>query len=243
MKLSMKPSRVVKVLGGAICVLVVFYLIGQFAGHFMGHGRLLGFTYQFNLNAEPNIATAFSSLLLFSSALLLGVIATYAWQNDAPFRRHWAGLALIFAYLGIDEYAMLHESLTVPMRDYLNPEGLLYYAWVVPAMGLLALFAVVYARFFWHLSPRWKGLFAASGLLYVSGALGVEMLGGWFAAQVGDEIFAYDLFVAAEEGLEMTGASVFLYTLLEYLRVHDMKVQISVEKDQTVTTASEQGLR
>lgn len=231
MKLSIKPRRVAKVLGVTICILVAFSLLGQYSVHYLGHGRLLGFVYQFNLDAEPNIPTAFSGLLLLSAALLLGVIAHHAWQRETPFRRHWAALALIFAYLAIDEYVMLHESLTEPMRDVLNADGLLYYTWIVPAMGLLVIFAIAYARFFWHLSPRWKLLFAASGIIYVSGAIGVEMLGGWHASQYEDHRFTFELLVAVEEGLEMSGASLFVYSLLEYLREYDMEVHLKVEEE------------
>lgn len=237
MQFTVNPSRVVKVLGGVICILLSFSLIGQYSGHFLGHGRLLGFVPQFNIDTEPNIPTAFSSLLLLSASLLLGVIARLASEKKAPFRRYWAVLALIFAYLSIDEYAMLHETLTGPMRDYLGADGLLYYTWVVPAMGLLALFAVAYARFFWHLPPRWKLLFAASGITYVSGALGCELIGGWYVSQYSAYHFTYDLIVTAEEGLEMAGASLFVYTLLEYLREQNVELNILVEEEtETITS-------
>lgn len=225
-------------LGGLICILALFSLIGQVSKHFLGHGRLLGFVHQFNLGSEGNIATYFVCILLLSAALLLGVIARYASQKESPFRRHWVILALIFAYISVDEFAVMHEHLTEPTRELLNAGGIFYYAWIIPAMALLLLFGIGYTRFFWHLSSRWKLLFAASGVIYVGGALGVEMLGGLHVAQYDEQTFTSVLLVTVEEVMEMTGVALFIYSLLEYIRTRDIEVILTVGQKQTPASSA-----
>lgn len=238
MKISIRPVQVAKVLGGVICVLAVFSLIGQVSRHFLGHGRLLGFVHQFSLGDEGNIPTYVSTLLLLSAALLLGVIAHHAYRTRSPFRVHWAILSIIFVYISVDEFAVLHEHLDEPMHAVLDAGGIFYYAWVIPAMVLLVLFGIGYARFFWHLSPRWKLLFAAAGLIYVGGALGIEMIGGWYVAQYEDRTFTYELLVTVEEVMEKTGVLLFVYALLEYIRAHGIEVHLTVEEEKPpVSTA------
>jgi hypothetical protein len=210
-------SRVLKILGKTIFLLAGLSLLGQYSAHFLGHGRLFGFVPEFNLGTENNIPTYFSGLLLLSASILLGVIARLKWTVQDAFRRYWAGLAFIFAYLSVDEVASLHERLGEPIRHALDTSGVFYYAWVIPGMGLLLLFGFVYARFFWALDARWKRLFAVSGFVYVAGGLGVELVGGWFVTQFENPGFTNVLIVTVEEVLEMSGVALFIYTLMEYL--------------------------
>lgn len=238
MDFSIKPFRAASVLGGLICVLAFFSLLGQYSTYFLGHGRLLGFIYQFDLGAEGNISTYFATILLLLAALLLGLISRYVWQRKAPYRWHWTVLALVFVYLSVDEFAMIHENLNQPMETLVETEGVFYYPWVIPAMGVVALLGLAYARFFWHLSRRWKLLFALSGVMYVTGAVGVEMLGARFLSIHGDPTFTYELLVTAEEVLEMMGVTVFIYALLEYIRAHDVEVHLSVGEKKKAVSAS-----
>lgn len=230
MKLSIRPSQSAKVLGGLIGLLALFSLIGQISKHFLGHGRLLGFVYQFSLGNEGNISTYFATLLLLSASLLLGVVARLAYQRKDSYRRQWVILALIFAYLSLDEFAMLHEHLGELTSEYFLDGGFFTYTWIIPGAVLLAVFAIGFARFFWHLAPRWKVLFAVSGLIYVGGAFGVEMISGWYLLQHGQGTFTYELFVTVEEVMEMMGIALFIYSLLEYIRTHGISLSLAVSE-------------
>lgn len=239
MEFSIKPRRVAIVLGGLICTLALFSLVGQYSAYFLGHGRLLGFVHQFDLGAEGNVSTYVATVLLLSAAVLLGVVARFAWQRTAPYRWHWTILSLIFVYLSVDEFAVIHENLNQPMQEVVEAEGVLYYPWVVPAMGVVLLVGIAYARFFWHLSRRWKLLFAGAAMIYVSGAVGVELFGARYLSVHGDPTFTYELLVTAEEVLEMIGVTVFIYALLEYLRTSDVEVHLSIDKKrETVSPTS-----
>ena len=53
-----------------------------------------------SVNVEESIPTWFSTINLFVAACLLAWIALLKHTSGEPFRAHWAGLALIFLYLG-----------------------------------------------------------------------------------------------------------------------------------------------
>ena len=139
----------------------------------------------------------------------------------SKFKIHWAGLALIFLYLSMDEAAALHERLIKPMRSIVNFEGysgLFYFAWVVPGIAVVLLFLIAYLRFFLHLENKYKILFFISIATYVGGIIGGEMLSGHFAETIGLKNFEYAMFTSLEESLEWIGCSLTIYSLLLYIQ-------------------------
>src|SRR5687767_12947311 len=60
-----------------------------------------------SLSYETNIPTWIATVLLFSSAIVAAGIA----QKALAFRRHWWGVAAVFAYASLDEAIELHEHL------------------------------------------------------------------------------------------------------------------------------------
>lgn len=216
--IHVRPAQVVKVLGGAIAILVVCSFIGSFAAHVLGHGRLLGFVSEFDVNAENNVPTYFSSFLLLTAAALLAVIA-YAQTPASSYRWHWIGLVIIFLFFSLDETASLHERLAQPLRSTLETGGLLYYAWVIPGIAFILLFGLAYFRFWFRLPARSRRLFMLAGIIYISGALGLELVGGWYV-DLYERDFIYALLTIVEETLEMAGVAVFIYALLTYIGQH-----------------------
>ena len=241
---SVRPARLFAVLCGIILVIVVFSVTGQYAAKMLGHGRLLGFVHAFNVDAEGNVPAHFSALMLLTASILAGLIARQVRRTEAPFYGHWVGLCLIFAVLAADELNSFHERLVHPFRELLDADGLLYFTWVVPGMAFVGLFALAYTRFLWHLPRRWKALFTVSGVTFVAGALGVELIGGWYmsgydrAVFVDFVAFIYALITTLEESLEMVGAATFLYALLDYLRVQVGTVALTLTADEPVRDAA-----
>lgn len=222
-------SRILRGLLVVIAALATLSLMGQYSALVLGHGRLLGFVPEFGLDYENNIPTYFAGLLLLFAALLAWGVARLARARHDPFVRHWNVLAALLAYISVDEIASLHERLIPPLRHALGADGFLYFAWVIPAIGLLLLFLVAYARFFWALGRRWKRLFAAAGAIYVAGGLGMEVVGGGYVSRYGQETLTYALISTVEEVLEMVGLAVLIYALLEYLRAHLSSISISLD--------------
>lgn len=217
MELRIDPAKVAAVLFAVAIALVACHFAGQFSRYFLGHGQLLGLVDEFNVNVENNVPTFFSALLLVACSATLFVIAR---EPSLPRRdaRYWGWLGVIFLFLAMDEDASLHELLTRPM-DYILPEhGVLHFAWVLP-YGLAALVVgLLYIGFVLRLPDpaRWRVIIAGS--VYLSGAFGFELIGGWYISSRDNvQDFPYMVIVAAEEFLEMCGSIFFLYTLLGYL--------------------------
>jgi hypothetical protein len=147
----------------------------------------------FDLDEENNLPTWFSSFLLLNNALLLYLLAQSSIGADRNYR---VLLAAGFLVLSIDEVAGLHESLNTAID--IN--------WAIPGGILVLLVGIVFVPFLLSLQPRLAVLYLVSGLLYVSGAICVELL----SEDMDEESLAYGFATALEEGLEMFGALLFL---------------------------------
>jgi len=186
---------------------------------------------RFDLDLESNVPSWYSSMGLLVAAGILGVIARAKWHLRAPFRRHWAFLAVVFVGLSIDEAVQLHELLRGPMHKRWELHGLLHFAWIIPAAGAVALFGLGYLRFLWHLSARSRFLFVSAAVLFVGAALGLEAVGGAQVERTGYESVRYSIFMVCEEGAEMLGVALFIYALLDYLRTDFGQVRIAFADD------------
>ncbi len=145
--IKLKPKVVLIILAVISVILIGLSIWGQYLKYFPGtydiHGAWGEFSIDllmqgFYVDLEANVPTYFNVIILFISALLLGCIAAWKFSVKDKFRIHWAGLALIFLYLSMDEAAALHERLIKPMRSIVNFEGyggLFYFAWVIPWHG------------------------------------------------------------------------------------------------------------
>ncbi|MBP6208021.1 MAG: hypothetical protein KA473_01210 [Anaerolineales bacterium] len=173
----------------------------------------------FYVDQEANIPTYFNTMILFIPSVLFAAIAF--WKNSVrdKFKLHWVALSIIFLYLSLDEAAALHEQFIKPVRAYLNIDGgWFYFAWIIPGMIMVGVFALSFLRFFLNLENKYKILFLFSLVIYVGGIIGGEMLSGYFAQSTGLDNFKYSLFTSLEESLEYFGCSLLIYSLLSYLK-------------------------
>jgi hypothetical protein len=201
---------------GVTLFLIAASSAGQGVRYLFGYEAAYGLIPLFFVGEERNVPTYFSSLLLLCASVLLGVIALTRHRLRLPYWRHWTGLAVIFLLLSLDEVAGLHEMMIRPVRETLHVGGLLYFAWVIPGSVLVLALGCIYLRFFLALAPQLQWLFGAAALLYVGGALGVEMLGGRHADLYGLENFTYRMYQTVEESFEMFGLVLFIHALLRY---------------------------
>ncbi|NOH02540.1 MAG: hypothetical protein HND47_11590 [Chloroflexi bacterium] len=220
------PKRILVVLFAVVAFLVGMSIWGQRIKYF-GVADIRGYWHEFlidllmsafYLDAESNIPTFINALLLFIPALLLAAISAWKSAVKDRYRFHWFALALVFFFLSIDEAAVLHERLIKPMRAIAGAEGVFYFAWVIPGLVAVALFGLAFLMFFLHLETRFKILFFLSLAVYIGGVIGGEMVSGYFAANLGQKNFTYAVIASLEESVEMFGASLIIYSLLEYLR-------------------------
>ena len=76
---------------------------------------------------------------------------------------------------------------------------------------------VLYLRFLLRIPPQTRNLIVLGGLFYVTGAIGIELVGsGLWADDAADRGWEYYALVAVEETFEMLGVAIFLYALMLY---------------------------
>jgi hypothetical protein len=189
-------------------------LAGQFSRHVLGHGRLLGFVPLFDLNGESNVPAWYSSSTLLLCAGLAAVVGFHPRTIKAKgLALYWRTLALVLAAMSVDEVVQVHEATIVPLRAALGAGGVFYYTWSLVGIALVVVFALMFRPFLAHLSARTRWLFILSGVLYISGALGMELVQGWHDAAHG-ETGTTAVITTVEEVLEMSGVIVLVYALL-----------------------------
>jgi hypothetical protein len=137
-------------------------------------------------------------------------------KNDR-YRFHWWLLTILFFFIAADEFMATHEMISEIVRDKYHVSGLLYYAWVLPfSLFVLAVFLFYGGSLFRYLPAQTRNLLILAGFVYIGGALGMEIIGGYLYVQEGAENMTNALLTAVEEGMEMTGISIFIYALLLY---------------------------
>ena len=167
----------------------------------------------FDLDEENNIPTWFSGFLLLNNAFFLFLIAS---ARQGKYVVHWNMLALGFLILSIDEVAGLHESFNTATD--VN--------WAIPGAVLVSVVGLMFIPFLLSLERRLAVLFVVSGTLYISGAIGVELL----SEDMDEDEMAYGFATAVEEGMEMLGALMFLAIILFEMKM-GKRVNIAVSAE------------
>ncbi len=173
----------------------------------------------FFVDREKNFPTAFSVLLLFTCFLLLVLIGAIKKGLKNSYLPHWITLAIGFLLMACDEFIMLHEKLIKPMNLLLGNKrsDLFYFGWVLPGAILVVILAIIFIKFLIHLPPRTRWLFIIGAVLYLTGAIVLEMLGGYIVKTFGPMTKQYVIAATIEESCEMSGTIVFIYALLDYI--------------------------
>jgi hypothetical protein len=216
--LELDPSSVLRILLTIVVALLVLSIAGQALVMYTPDFPLRdAFANLFLLDWEQNIPTLYATLMLLASSFLLGLIAHA--RTGQPYARYWVALSIVFSFLALDEFASLHESAVDRVRAVFDISGgPLFFAWVIPGAVLVAAFAIVYLPFVRALPRPTRGRFLLAGLLFVGGAIGVEMLGSTrFASRGTSKDMTYVLISTVEEGMEMVGIAVFVSALLTYI--------------------------
>ncbi len=161
----------------------------------------------FDVDEEYNIPTWFSSANLLLAATLTLVLARKKWLERDKWRVHWMLLGWGFLLLSLDEMAGLHESFNIVTEA----------SWAVYALPLIVVLVLVFMRFLYYLPVRTAALLVLSGLIFLGGAVGVELATEPFLYNDELDTLAYNLWTPVEEGMEMFGVILFQYTILDYM--------------------------
>ncbi|MBE9549055.1 MAG: hypothetical protein IMF09_06560 [Proteobacteria bacterium] len=204
-------------------LLVIIILL--LAGHLLGLMAVLEYGVDhtnywinvLNLDKEAGIPTLVVIIeWLLCVTMLLLIAGVRKKQHKSWFM--WGLLALLFLFLTIDESISIHEYLALGLHYRLNTSGLLYFAWVIPYGLVFAVLCFAYLRFFLGLSIRVKRQFILAAVLFVGGALGIELLEGRYFALYGRDVFYHLVYVSIEETMEMLGLLVFFRALIIQLQ-------------------------
>lgn len=195
-----------------------------------------GFNYRadwmgmFNLDREMNVPTWYSALMLGFCALLLQMIAVGKKTQYDRYYHHWRILSIIFWLLAVDEVLSVHELLIIPdLAEALKLPWFLHSLWVIPGAIFVLIFAQQYWKFTLHLPKRSRYHFTLAAMLYIGGALGIEMVGSHYAELEGQQHLTYALVTSIEEAMEMMGAVVFIYGLLFYIGRWTQEIQAQIK--------------
>ncbi len=238
--IRVSPAKVAVVLSLVVLAVSVASLTGQYLKPGLAHNELaLKVIAKLNLDKEVNdLPTWYQSSTLLVSSVLLLVIGLARRELKDKDAKYWGLLSLIFLFLSLDEAVSIHEQMTMPLRTTFHLEGFLFLSWVIPASFLVAVLGIVFSRFLFRLPSSTRNLMILSALIYLAGALGVEMVGANYMFMMNNppdigSNFTYAIITTVEEFLEMTGIVVFIYCLLTYLFV---PIPAEVEERSVVRT-------
>ncbi len=228
MHLSLSPKVIFKINIYLILFLLFATALTTLAKAYINHNSVSALAWWFNFDTEKNIPSIYSAMSLFITSALLYWIAYARRKMLFPFLQ-WSLLSFIFLVLSMDELLSLHEELISPVRNTLNTTGFLHYAWVIPYGIALVIFIAAYTSFLFKLPKNIMRLFIISGILFVVGAIGFEMLGGQYdyLHKTRDSAF-YWIISTSEELLEMLGIATFIYALLSYATQEFGPIEITI---------------
>ncbi len=214
--LNARTAGTLSILIGALIVCV-----GSFA-HYVKHqvvedtdSPLFSLLSRFDIVNEPSLLQWYASSLHLVCCSLLAVCAVKA--SDRWLAWRWLGLAVVFLFASIDEAIMLHEMLDNPTRQLLGTSGVLTIAWIIPGAVIALMLAGLYIKFLIRLESMTRWRFVVAGMIFLSGAILMELPGGWLYEKYGFSTSHYIISYAVEELLELAGMSLFLFALMDFL--------------------------
>jgi hypothetical protein len=222
-----------------ICLVIVLALINlavQYMVFYLGFSESSHFVELFDMDVESSVPSIFSVLLLFCSFLLLLIISLLKMKERGTHLAGWFILALGFLTMTFDEGASIHEKLMRPINQLLMYEDIpsvFYFTWVIPAILLIALLALVYIKFIIDLPGKTRWSFLLSAAIYLGGAVGAELVSGYYAGKFGTDNLGFNLMAAGEEIMEMSGLILFMWALLTYISEQYGEIQLAFSSRKT----------
>lgn len=170
---------------------------------------------QIALDTEHCLGSFHSSALMGVSTVLMVILGQQ--QEKRWLRLKWFFLAFVFAFMSLDESVSFHEVLINPLRPVFAFSDYLHFAWIVPGAFFVLAMGLAYLPFVMAMETATRNRIMLAGGIYVTGALGLEAIGGHFHAMGGFDHPAYIAAFMVEETLETIGLTLFATTLLNMI--------------------------
>ena len=216
----LRPARIAAFLWAASLLVIALGLFREWYVTVFGFETIAEDMRHLAFNPEYCLPAWYTSLMLALSGALLSIVTAAAARNGENYLFHWAVLAIMFVGLSIDEATGVHELAIDPLQSGLGLSGFFHFAWVIPGMVLVTIAGLAYLPFLLAQPDRTRLVFFTAGLLYVGGALGMELVGGKLLTVYGEASLAYQAAYCTEETLEILGATLFAAGLLGHLKRH-----------------------
>ena len=226
------PEKIKRALLIAAFLLTMISLTAQISKYVGNSENGLGLIPMMDVDRESSVPTIFSVQLLFIAALLLIIVSVLKHKKKDKYRWHWSGLAVGFLFMAFDEGASIHELLTMPIKNKMGEglPGFLAFAWIIPAGIIVVMLAFIYFKFILALPADTRRMVIISGVLYLGGSVGMEMIGGSYAHAHSIHTLTYNLLVTFEEMLEMSGTAFLIFTIANYIKKDHGQVSIELER-------------
>jgi len=103
-------------------------------------------------------------------------------------------------------------------------DGYLYYPWVLSYGVAILILGLIYFKFFWRMEKKIFFAFMGAALLYLSGAIGLDILGGKESSLHGTTTILYSVYYTLEESFEMFGVIYLISILLKLLSSYTLSL-------------------
>jgi hypothetical protein len=211
------PRRLARLLAVLLLVLALGHATALVLRHGFGKTYAFGLVEFLDLDFEESLGTWVNASLLLLCALLAALSALVAGARGERWVRNWWTIAAVFTIMSVDEIGTLHEDLITPLRNAFDLGGVLYLPWIIPAVALGLVFLVSQLRFLhqhWH--PLGRRLVVA-GVLFVAGAVGMEMAEAVVAERGLKTTLLNDLLTGLQESAEIGAVMLAAVALLGHL--------------------------
>ena len=209
--------RLVTALAVLLLALAVGHAVSMALRFGLGRDYAFGLVPLLDLNDERSIGTWVTAALLLGCAQIAVLCGLAARRRGEHWQRNWWLLAAVLTVMSADEVATMHEDLIPPMRAVFGLSGVLYYGWVIPLVAAGAVFLLVQLRFLRHLGRPTGLRLVAAGVVYVSGAAGLELVQSVLAESGAKFDAPYAAAAGLEEVMELAGVMVALWALSSHL--------------------------
>jgi len=193
----------------------------------LGHDYARGFVPLFHLDLEKNVPSTYSTMLFLLNSILFFKLAFSGFDRKVD-SRVWILVSSVLLFLSFDEFFAIHEKLSKPVRDYFAEYSVTYAAWLIPYSLIFLTLAFLCIPALLRLPPQYRNRLIFGGLVFCSGAVGLELLASTeiaFALSQGTgahdalETFKPIMYCFVEEMLELSGLVISATAVLGLLKV------------------------
>ena len=230
--IQVKPKKIALSLGLFLLLLVILSLIGQYLHFYTYYDEAFGLIPLVNIARNLSIPTIFEVLLLFFTAVLLGVVAAIQQTKKDVFYRHWAALAYMFVFLSLNEGTGLYKLVFIPLRNAIRDAipGCSIRSWQMTLSLIVIALLVFYRGFFRSLPAGTKKMIIISAVLYMTGFTMGKLISSIYVDLYTKNNYMYAVLVTIARMFEISSVIAFIYTLLDYYEANFPNISLKIRK-------------